>query len=204
MIEFLIAQAGHAHWYIFGLLLIAGLNVPVSEDLMAIGAGVLAATVVPENTAALYAGLFFGAYLGDIENYWLARLAGRRLLRISFFNRLLPAARLERARGFLNRYGVVAIFLDRFIPFGVRNPLFTPAGLSRMAFWKFALFDCFACLASTSVLFALGRAFGAAYPQLLELLSAGKIYLVIGLVLTALVGYAALRLRRRAPVHNDS
>ncbi len=196
MIEFLLEQATHAHWYIFALLLLAGLNIPVSEDIMAIGAGVLAATVVPENTSLLYAGLFFGAYLGDVENYWLARLAGRRLLRIAFFQRLLPANRLEQARIFLERYGVAAIFLGRFIPFGVRNALFTTAGLSRMAFWKFALFDFFACLTSTAVLFSLGRAFGASYPQLLELMSEGKVYILIGALVVGALVYAAIRMRR--------
>lgn len=205
MIEFLLAQAAHAHWYIFALLLAAGLNIPVSEDLMAIGAGVLAATVVPENTAWLYAGLFLGAYLGDLENYWLARLAGRRLLQISFFQRLLPADRLEYARNFLDRYGVAAIFLGRFIPFGVRNALFTTAGLSRMAFWKFALFDFFACLLSTAVLFSLGRAFGAGYPRLLELMDESKVYLLVAAVVLGAIVYAMIRLRRSpVPEATDS
>ncbi|MCR9143993.1 MAG: DedA family protein [bacterium] len=197
MIEFLLEQAAYAHWYIFALLLVAGLNIPVSEDLLAIGAGVLAATIVPENTTLLYAGLFFGAYFGDIENYWLARLAGRRLLRFTLFQRMLPAERLEQARLFLEKYGAAAIFLGRFIPFGVRNALFTTAGLSRMAFWKFALFDFFACLASTSVLFALGRAFGANYPRLLEILNEGKVYILIFALVLGAIGYAWLRLRRR-------
>ncbi|MEQ9365866.1 MAG: DedA family protein, partial [Leptospirales bacterium] len=203
MIEFLLNQAAYAHWYIFALLLVAGLNIPVSEDLMAIGAGVLAVTMVPENTALLYAGLFFGAYLGDIENYWLARLAGRRLLRFSVMQRLLPAARLDQARVFLERYGAAAIFLGRFIPFGVRNALFTTAGLSRMAFWKFALFDFFACLSSTALLFSLGRAFGANYPRLLEMLNEGKAYLLIGLLVLGAIIYAALRLRRNPNAGSD-
>lgn len=199
MIEFLIEQAAYAHWYIFALLMLAGLNIPVSEDLMAIGAGVLAATVVPENATLLYLGLFAGAYLGDIENYWLARLLGQRLLRLQFMQKLLPEERLALARGWLERYGAVAIFVGRLIPFGVRNALFTTAGLSRMAFWKFALFDFFAALLSTSLLFSLGRAFGANYAELLAIMAEGKVYL--GAILAVLIAGGALlfwRSRRSA------
>lgn len=182
MIEFLINQAPYAHWYAFGLLLLAGLNLPVSEDLIMIGSGVLAATVIPENFYLLLFFSYLGAYLSDIENYWLARLLGPRLLQFRFFSKLISPARLAQVKRYLDKYGPVTLLGGRFIPFGVRNAMFMTCGLSKMLFRKFALLDFLASVMTTAFLFGLGYNFGKNYKALLEELSKWKVYIFAAFV----------------------
>lgn len=196
MIEFLIEQAAVAHWYAFGLLMLAGLNIPISEDLVLIGSAVLAATVVPENFYPLLIAAFAGAYLSDIENYWLARILGPRLRRIKFFEKMLPQEKLDLVKGFMDRYGPLTLIFGRFVPFGVRNAQFTTAGLSKMDFWKFAFFDFVGCVLTTTVLFALGYSFGRNYELLLGHIGEWKLY-IFG-VAVAVVALAILQKRIRA------
>ena len=196
MLEFLLEQAEYAHWYIFILFLLAGLNVPMSEDVLMIGSAVLAAAIVPENFPYLLACAFLGAYLSDLESYWLARLVGPRLLRFKLVAKTLPPERVELIRGFMNKYGPYTLLVGRFIPFGVRNGMFMTAGLSRMTFWKFALFDFFACVMTTSVLFGLGYSFGKNYKKLFELLGVWKFYIFIGFLTVLSAVYITYRFRQ--------
>ena len=39
IINLIIEHASHAHWIVFSLLMLAGLNIPISEDLMIITTG---------------------------------------------------------------------------------------------------------------------------------------------------------------------
>ena len=64
VIQFIFENAQYAHWIIFGALMLAGLNIPISEDLMIIFSAVLAATVVPENTIKLFAFCCFSVHIG--------------------------------------------------------------------------------------------------------------------------------------------
>lgn len=145
----------YAHWVIFFLLILAGLNFPISEDLLIIVAGVLSSTLVPENTWKLFTAIFLGAYLSDWLVYWIGRLMGPKLLKIPWFSRFFPKKRLKQIKSHYQRYGVSTLFVGRFIPFGVRNCLFFAAGIGKMHFGKFLVTDALACLLSNSVLFVL-------------------------------------------------
>lgn len=152
---FIQEHAPHAHWYIFGCLMLAGLNLPVSEDLMIIISGVLASTFVPENVWKLFAAVFLGAYLSDWMVYWVGRLWGAHLWRIRWFARMFKPKRLEQIKQYYAKYGMLTLLVGRFIPFGVRNCLFATAGMGKMRFRKFLLADGLACLISNATLFTL-------------------------------------------------
>ena len=79
MIDFLISQAAYAHFYIFGLFMLAGFCVPVSEDVMFIAAAVISVTLVPENREVLFAACFAGFVEnavagGDDKGFFAAQL----------------------------------------------------------------------------------------------------------------------------------
>lgn len=148
-------HAQYAHWFVFGLLMLAGLNFPISEDLLIIISGVLASTCVPENTWKLFLGIFLGAYLSDWVVYWIARLWGAQLWRMRWFARLFHSQRIKQIERYYEKYGVLTLLFGRFIPFGVRNCLFATAGIGKMRFWKFLLSDGIACLTSNAFLFSL-------------------------------------------------
>ena len=165
-LPFVTENAPYAHWYIFAALMLAGLNFPISEDLMLIVGGMLASTVIPENTWKLFMGAFLGAYLSDWIAYWLGRSLGVRLWRLRWFRGVLKPSRLTRVETYYSRYGVITLLVGRFIPFGVRNCLFMSAGMARMNFGKFILADGLACLLSNSVVFWIAYSLGRHYAQL--------------------------------------
>lgn len=163
---FIAEHPSYAHWLLFSALILGGLNIPVSEDLIVIIGGVLASTVFPESVAKLFVIVFLGAYLADCMLYVLGRVLGAHLLRNAWFRRMVKPERLQKIEAYYAKYGVITLFLGRFIPFGVRNCLFMTAGMVRLSFLKFLIVDGLACLASTSLLFWLSYAFGRNYKKL--------------------------------------
>lgn len=151
---FIQENAQYAHWIVFGLLMLAALNFPISEDLVILLSGVIASTLIPENTWKIFLGIFLGAYLSDLMVYGIGRRWGIHLWRIKWFARIFPPKRLQQIEAYYQRYGVFTLLVGRFIPFGVRNCLFTTAGMAKMRFWKFACADGVACLCSNSLLFS--------------------------------------------------
>lgn len=163
---FLLNHVDCAHWMIFGLFMLAGLNLPISEDLLIILGGVLASTVIPENTWKIFAAIFLGAYLSDWIPYWVGRKFGPTLWRSRWFSRMVNSNRLEQIQDYYRKYGVTTLFVGRFIPFGVRNCLFLTAGMAKIRFRKFLLVDGIACLLSNTLLFTLAYFFGKNYTHI--------------------------------------
>ncbi len=144
--EFVIQHAHLAHWFIFGAIILAGMNIPISADLMVISAAVLAATVVPENLVLLFLSVFLGCYFSAWVAYWIGRKFGPKLMHWRFFKKLLNEEKVEKMRAFYAKHGLLTLIVGRFIPFGVRNAMFMSAGMSKMPFSKFIIRDALACL----------------------------------------------------------
>jgi membrane-associated protein len=166
LVEWIIQHAHLAHWYIFGAIILAGLNIPVSADAMVIISALLASTVIPENTLFLFLSIFLGCYLSAMVSYWLGRLLGDKLAHFRWFAKILSKERLNRINTFYERHGFLTLLIGRFIPFGVRNGIFMTTGLSRLHFGKFIFRDFFACLTWSSLCFALFYKVGQNYQVL--------------------------------------
>jgi len=191
IIEFIFAHAHYAHWIVFGALMLAGINVPISEDLMIILSAVLAATVVPENTVQLFLGVFLGCYLSDWVCYWIGRKFGPKLWDIRWFAKTFDRKKLDQIHNYYAKYGFWTLVIGRFIPFGVRNCLFLSAGLGRMPFGKFILSDGIACIISNTTLFTLAYYAGKNYHALLGFIKTFNIFLFAFFVVSiiALIWY---------------
>ena len=189
-------NAQHAHWLIFGVLILAGLNVPISEDLMLVTSGVLASTVVPENTTKLFVCVFLGCYLSDWIAYWIGRRLGPKLWKFKWFASMVCKKRFKQMKVFYQNYGFLTLLVGRFIPFGVRNCLFITAGMTRMHFGKFVFSDGIACLISNTALFTLAYSFGKNHEILFEYLKTYNL-LVFGLFITTLGSVTAYFLMKK-------
>jgi len=163
IVNFIFEHAQYAHWIIFGSLMLAGLNIPISEDLMIIISAILASSVIPKNAVILYLSVFLGAYLSDWMVYWIGRKLGVKLLRVKWFKKTVSRRRLSKIRLFYRKYGFYTLLLGRFIPFGVRNCLFLTAGIIKMNFIKFILSDGIACFLSNTMLFSIAYFLGKNY-----------------------------------------
>lgn len=148
-----------APYLIFGLLLLAGFNIPISEDVMLFTSSVLAREF-PQYHYRLFLAVFFGAYLSDLICFFLGRKIGPKILKIKLFKSIVSERLKEKISNYYDNYGVATLVLGRFIPFGFRNGLFLTAGLGNMNPIKFALSDLLACTISCGTFFILYYNFG--------------------------------------------
>ena len=192
LLELIQSNVQHAPFLIFGLLLLAGLNIPVSEDGMLFISAVLASHY-PDHAVALFIAVYMGAYFSDLICYWLGRLVGPKLLEIKFFSTIVTPERREKIHAYYEKYGVITLILGRFIPFGVRNGLFLTAGLGQMNFLKFLLADLLACTISTITFFTLYYNFGKAVVS--YVMEANVV--IFGLAAVLVGGYVLFRRKRK-------
>lgn len=197
IIQFIFEHAQYAHWIVFGALMLAGLNVPISEDLMIIFSAVLAATVIPENTIQLFLGVFFGCYLSDWVCYWIGRHFGPKLWNIRWFAKTFDQKKIDQVHQYYAKYGFWTLLIGRFIPFGVRNGLFLTAGLGKMPFGKFILSDGIACVLSNTALFSLAYMVGKNYEVLISSLKTFNIFLFAAFVV-AIISFIWYKRRKKA------
>jgi membrane-associated protein len=197
IIQFIFEHAQHAHWIVFGALMLAGLNIPISEDVMIILSAVLAATVVPENTTKLFLGVFLGCYFSDWVCYGIGRHFGPKLWQIKWFAKTFDQKKIDQVHQYYAKYGFLTLLIGRFIPFGVRNGLFLTAGLGKMPFGKFIASDGIACLLSNSVLFALAYTVGKNYEAMLEAIKTFNIFLFTAFVV-AIIAFIWYKRKKKA------
>lgn len=198
IIQFIFEHSQYSHWIVFGALMLAGFNVPISEDLMIIFSAVLAATVIPENTYKLFTAVFLGCYLSDWVCYWIGRYFGPKLWNIRWFAKTFDRRKIDQVHSYYERYGFFTLLFGRFIPFGVRNALFLTAGLGRMSFKKFLLSDGIACAISNTALFTLSYTVGKNYGMLLEALKTFNIFLFSAFVVSVIGGIWYKRRKKTA------
>jgi membrane protein DedA with SNARE-associated domain len=133
------------------------------------------------------------AIIGDNIGYWLGREGGRRLLERwgpvkRYAERTLPPA--ER---FFEKHGAKTIFFGRFIAV-LRVAAAWLAGISRMPWWKFFLWNAAGgivwAVAVSSIAYALGK-------SVADAISRYGLYAVLALIPLAAAAYIAHRVIRR-------
>lgn len=201
LIAWLLEHAPYAHWYIFAAILLAGVNIPISVDVLIVGAAVLAATLVPEHLWHLYLAIFLGCYFSAWIAYWFGRLLGKKLLRYGWFQRFFHLERREKIQRFYKKHGFWTLMLGRFIPFGIRNCIFMSSGMSHVPFLRFALWDLPACFIWSALSFYLFFTLGKNFQVLLNHLKIVNIiiFLAFGVTVITLLWY---KRRKKTAVEN--
>lgn len=149
-----------ALWVFCGLILLAGLNIPISEDIVLLSAGAFVGTQNMGSPFFHYFFLFLACWIAAWEAYWIGRLLGPSLYRISWFSWLINPERIKQLHYYYEKFGILTFFVGRFIPGGVRNCLFMSSGLGKMPFFTFILRDLPGCFLSAAILFYVGFLFG--------------------------------------------
>jgi membrane-associated protein len=183
---FVTSNADSAHWWCFILLMLAGINIPISEDFVIIVSGFIAATALPQNTLKLFLFVFSGCYFSDAVSYSIGRIFTPWLRKKKWLQKIVENKRIDQVNEFYSKYGVLTLFFGRFIPFGVRNCLFMSAGMGKMPFGKFMLVDGIACFLSNLILFSLAYSLGEHYAPLLTYVKKANLVLFILFVLTVI------------------
>ncbi len=184
IVQFLFDHALHAHWIVFGALILSGFNVPISEDLLIILSAAIAALIAPENITKLFLGVFLGCYFSDWIAYTLGRTLGPKLWNIGWFSKVVDKRRLDQVQNYYAKYGFWTLLVGRFIPFGVRNCLLLAAGMGKMRLGKFGLSDGIACLCSNTALFFTAYSLSKNYTWLLSAMKTFHIFLFSAFVVS--------------------
>ena len=156
-----------APFLICGLLLLAGLNLPISEDIVIFVTACLAHEH-PQYFIPLLLGLYLGVYGSDIISYSIGRILGPALWKIKWFSASLKREKVDKVGKYYSKHGIFVLLIGRFIPFGVRNLLFMSAGFVKIRWVKFIIWDLCASLLTTAVFFSLYYIFGSKVIQTIK------------------------------------
>jgi undecaprenyl-diphosphatase len=171
-----------------------------------VGAGV----IVPGETLVIIGGFYarigelwlpgvalvaiVGAVLGDNLGYWIGRRYGRGFLERHGRKLFVTPERLEAAEGYYRRHGGKTVFLGRFIPV-VRSVGFIVAGVARMEWRRFIVYDIAGATLWGIGHSVLGYALGASYQRWERYLT--PIGIVVLALLLLLIGGSKILAARR-------
>lgn len=180
-------------------LIVAGLGVPIPEDIMLLAAGVLVQRGEVSYLGALGA-CAFGVAVGDTTIFLIARRLGPAALQRRPLKWLITPARHARIEELFARHGNVIVFMGRHMA-GLRAPIFAMAGIHKMKLRQFWLWDGLGLCVSAPVVIGIGY-------LLADKLSEAKTYMknfemvVLGLLVVGGIGFFVWRkLRRSKPIH---
>ena len=138
---------------IFILMFLESSFFPFPSEIIMIPAGYLAYTGKMNILLVIAIGVL-GSLSGAWLNYFLAHRFGRKLLL-----KFIPASQLKKVEEFFAQHGHISTFNGRLIPV-VRQYISFPAGLAKMAPFKFSLYTIFGAGLWVTVLTYLGYALG--------------------------------------------
>jgi membrane protein DedA with SNARE-associated domain len=200
MPDFFAFLSGYIQYYplaAFVCLLLAGCNIPISEDLIIITGAILSQEkpfLLVFNLVAIY----IGVIASDFLVYWIGRRVRKGTMKNTYFSALIPERAIEKMHDKLDKYGILTFIVCRFIPFGVRNTLFFTSGFFSMRLRVFALYDIIAAMISVNTLFFLAYFLGDDVKRPLKIAGIALFILLVSGVLTLIVRIVVLWKRKKA------
>jgi membrane protein DedA with SNARE-associated domain len=180
----------------FGALLLAGLNLPISEDLIII-TGALICRANPSMLVPVFAATYAGIVISDYFPYLLGIYIRKGSIKAKFLTHLFSPRRIVRIHRYLDKYGIFTFIVGRFIPFGVRNTLFITSGLIGLRLRHFALYDTTAATISVSTLFFLAYHFGDAVEKPFQAVGIVLFILALSIITFVIVNIVRKILKKR-------
>ena len=188
------ALVHYGYWAVAAMLLLENAGVPLPGETVLLLASFLAYT---ERDLQLGWIILIGtvaATLGDNLGYALGHYGGRPLVeRYRNIFRISGAA-VARGEGLFSRYGSVTILFARFV-FGMRVIAGPLAGVLRMPWKRFAVFNLLGAALWVTVISLVGYSFGSRWRMLMHFMKRFDQALVAAFVL--IVAFLWWRSRRR-------
>lgn len=184
---------------IFVFMVLTGCGLPLPEEVAIVFGGVRSAhgELI---TGAAYLSCLLGALVGDAAMYGIGRKFGHSLVRRHpKLAKLLHADREEHFEKAILRHGFKVLLVARFMV-GVRGPVYLAAGVVRMPFRRFLLWDLFCATLVISAFFAISYYLGAFLDRnaISRMLRDTEVMITaIVVVVVAIVAFFALRRHRR-------
>lgn len=139
-----------------------------------------------------------GAIMGDSAGYWIGRLGGLRVLRRYGRYFFFKESYLTATQRYFQVHGGKTVLFGRFI--GVVRA-FGPmvAGISRMPYGRFLVYDILGAVLSVTLVLVLGFFFGESWKLISDLLGLGGT-IAFGVIVAAVVAIFLFRRWRRNKV----
>ena len=179
-------------WAVIGIVA----AIVFAEDALFVG------FVLPGETAAILGGVaaklghvplwgvlvtvIAAAIVGDSVGYQIGRHFGPRILTLRILRK--HHERLDNAQDLLARRGGSAVFLGRWIAF-FRAVMPALAGIARMRYPRFLVFNAAGGIAWGTVVVLVGYAAGASYAKVEKTVGRSSALIVLALVVVGLIGW---------------
>jgi membrane protein DedA with SNARE-associated domain len=180
---------------VFILLVLCGVGAPLSEDLIIVTGGIVAARSGASLPLMMFAS-FVGILVGDSLLYRLGRGLGPRVFSHPKLKKILTPSRIHFLNNQFARRGAFAVFLVRFMP-GFRAPSYLLSGASGFPYRRFLLADAAGAAIVAPLVTWLGFRFGSA---VLTQLRGSLRWVVLGVIALAVVAMVVKLVRRRSLV----
>jgi len=180
---------------IFLVLFLAGLGVPIPEELPILASGVLAHEGVVRWWLALPV-CVLGVLSGDVVLYCVGRHWGERVLAWRLVRYVLSPAREEALKAAYRRHGVKVIFTARHV-MGLRAAAFLTAGIARVPFGWFLAADAAGAVLGVPVGFGLAFFFTDQLEAIVADVRRVERWAAL-LALVVIAGWIAVRAYRRS------
>ena len=189
------ALVHYGYWALAAILLLENAGVPLPGETVLLLASFLAYSQHALQLSWIVAVGTLAATLGDNLGFALGHYGGRPVLdRYQSIFRI-PQTTLTRGENLFARYGAATIFFARFV-FGMRIIAGPLAGVLRMPWRKFLIFNFLGAALWVSVIASVGYLFGRHWDRLEQILKRFDILAVILLIVIAF--YLWQRNRRRS------
>ncbi len=166
---------------------------PFPSEVVMIPAGYLASKGDMDIYIAIISGIF-GAILGALFNYYLAKKLGRPAILKYGKYFFMNEHKLHKIELFFKKYGSISTFIGRLIP-GVRQYISLPAGLGRMDIKIFTLFTALGAGIWVIILVLLGYFIGENQALIQQYLHLIMLFLVGFISIISIIYY--LKYRRK-------
>ena len=176
----------YGYWTVAVVLLLENAGIPLPGETTLLFAAFLAFS---EHRLTLWGIIVVGVIactIGDNLGYWIGHHGGRRLIEQQRRIFRISEEHLQRGERFFYRYGSFTVFFARFI-FGMRIIAGPLAGVLKMPWRKFLLFNFLGALLWVSSVASLGYFFGSRWEWLMNELEETEIALAVLLVMVALI-----------------
>jgi membrane protein DedA with SNARE-associated domain len=188
------ALVQYGYWAVGATLLAENAGVPVPGETMLLLACFLAYSEHALRLPWIVLVATIAATVGDNVGFALGYYGGRPLLaRYQTFFRIQDRT-VQRSEGLFARYGAITIFFARFI-FGLRIIAGPVAGVLRMPWRKFMVFNFLGAAVWVTVISLAGYFFGQHWERMQQ--DVKRIDILVGLILLCGAAWLCWRSRRR-------
>jgi membrane-associated protein len=178
--------AEYGYWTVAVVLLLENAGIPLPGETTLLFAAFMAFSGHQLTLTGVIVVGVIACTIGDNIGYWIGHHGGRPLLEHQRRIFRISDEHLARGEQFFVRYGSFTVFFARFV-FGMRIIAGPLAGVLKMPWKKFVLFNFLGAVLWVSVVACLGYFFGSRLQLITERLEYVEIALVVVLVIVLIV-----------------